>query len=78
MAQTPFPPTHIAFYSHTKAISGGSTPIIRSDLVLDFIQEKYPELVPKFEAGVKYIRRVPEVDDPSSAIGRSWKSMFKV
>jgi hypothetical protein len=30
------------------------------------------------EQGVKYIRIVPEEDDPSSALGRSWKSMFGV
>ena len=24
------------------------------------------------------MRRVPEIDDPTSAIGRSWKSMFGV
>jgi hypothetical protein len=28
--------------------------------------------------GVKYVRIVPEEDDPSSALGRSWKSMFWV
>jgi len=78
LAQTPFPPTHIAFYSQVKAVKGGSTPILRSDIVFDFIQEKYPEMVPKFEEGIKYIRRVPEIDDATSAIGRSWKSMFKV
>ena len=35
-------------------------------------------MVSRFETGVRYIRRVPEVDDASSAIGRSWKSMYKV
>ena len=27
---------------------------------------------------MQYVRVVPEVDDPESAIGRSWKSMFNV
>jgi len=57
---------------------GGSTPLIRSDLVYDFIQDKFPQLIPHFETGVRYIRRVPQVDDPTSAIGRSWRSMYKV
>jgi hypothetical protein len=58
---------------------GGSTPLIRSDLVLDYIKEKHSELLGKFESlGVRYVRRVPQVDDPSSAIGRSWRSMFNV
>jgi len=78
LAQTPNPPSHIAFYCQLKPASGGATPLIRSDLVFDFVQNSYPELISKFELGVRYIRRVPEVDDPSSAIGRSWKSMFKV
>ena len=58
--------------------TGGSTPILRSDLVLDWILEKHPDIAAKFEGGVRYIRRVPQVDDASSAIGRSWRSMFKV
>ena len=28
--------------------------------------------------GCRYIRTVPEEDDPTSAQGRSWKSMFHV
>ena len=39
---------------------------------------KYPDLLPKFEEGLKYTKRVPEVCDASSPIGNSWKSMFKV
>jgi hypothetical protein len=47
--------------------------------VYNWIATNYPELAAKFESlGVKYIRRVPQVDDPSSAIGRSWRSMYKV
>ena len=37
LAQTPNPPTHICFYCKSKSVSGGSTPIIRSDLVFDWI-----------------------------------------
>lgn len=79
LAQTPTPPSHISFYCQVPSQEGGSTPLIRSDLVYDWILEKYPELADKFEkSGVIYVRRVPQVDDASSAIGRSWISMFKV
>ena len=53
--------------------------MIRSDVVYDFLSEKFPEELKKFaDLGVKYQRRVPEENDPNSAIGRSWKSMFNV
>lgn len=53
--------------------------MIRSDLVYNFLNEKYPDFIKKIEdQGVKYIRTVPEEDDPTSAQGRSWKSMFHV
>jgi hypothetical protein len=78
LAQTPYPPSHICFYCKAYQATGGSTPLIRSDFVLDYLQEKYPDFVAKIEAvGVKYIKIAPEVDDPSSALGRSWKSMFR-
>ena len=58
---------------------GGSTPLIRSDMVFDYLNGKYPDFVTKIEElGVKYIKIAPEEDDPSSALGRSWKSMYGV
>jgi len=78
LAQTPNPPSHISFFCQLKGLNGGSTPIVRSDLVYDYVARNYPELLPKFEEGLKYTKRVPEVNDASSPIGNSWKSMFKV
>ena len=79
LAQTPDPPSHILFYCQVNAAEGGSTPLIRSDLVYNYLQEKHADFIKKAEElGVKYIRTVPEVDDPTSAQGRSWKSMFHV
>ena len=78
MAQTPNPPAHIAFFCRTNAAQGGSTPLIRSDLVYKMLQDEHPDFIYQLEQrGVKYSRRVPEVDDPASAQGRSWKAMFK-
>ena len=48
-------------------------------MVYDYLKAKYPAFVTKIEElGVKYIKVAPEIDDPSSALGRSWKSMYNV
>ena len=77
LAQTPAPPSHICFYCSINDAEGGSTPILRSDTVYEYLHQKYPQFTEKIEKlGVKYIKIAPEEDDPSSALGRSWKSMF--
>lgn len=79
LAQTPNPPDHICFYCSINDAEGGSTPLIRSDMVYDYLNGKYPEFVTKIEAlGVKYRKVAPEENDPSSALGRSWKASFNV
>ena len=79
LAQTPAPPSHICFYCSINDAEGGSTPIIRSDMVYEFLNKKYPDFTAKIEKlGCKYIKVAPEEDDPSSALGRSWKSMFHI
>jgi len=68
LAQTPDPPSHICFYCSANAAEGGSTPLIRSDQVYNWLLEKYPQFMEQIEQlGCKYVRTVPEVDDPSSA-----------
>ena len=53
------------------------TPILVSSEVYNRVLQKHPEFIAKVEAlGVKYIRVMPEDDDPTSAIGRGWKSTF--
>ena len=53
--------------------------MIRSDEVYQWLLDKYPAESEKFDKlGVRYVRTVPEEDDPTSAQGRSWKSMFHV
>lgn len=79
LAQTPNPPDHIMFYCHQNDAEGGSTPLIRSDFCFNYLNEKYPDFLKKAEdLGVKYRRVAPVEDDASSALGRSWKSMFHV
>mmetsp|Transcript_12775 Transcript_12775/g.16539 ORF Transcript_12775/g.16539 Transcript_12775/m.16539 type:complete len:735 (+) Transcript_12775:69-2273(+) len=79
LAQTPNPPDHISFWCKVNTTEGGATPILRTDLVYNFLLDHYPEALAKFEnLGVKYVRIVPEEDDATSAQGRSYKSMFNV
>ena len=79
LAQTPNPPSHICFYCLANDAEGGSTPLIRSDMVYEYLSGKYPEFMEKIEKlGVKYIKVAPEENDPSSALGRSWKAMYNV
>lgn len=79
LAQTPNPPDHICFYCADNKATGGATPLIRSDMVYDYLNGKYPDFMKQIEElGVKYHKVAPEEDDPSSALGRSWKSMYGV
>ena len=77
LAQTPSPPTHLLFYCDIPPEKGGETPILISNEVYEYMKVKHPQFIDKLELlGVKYIRILSEEDDPSSAIGRGWKSTF--
>lgn len=79
LAQTPNPPTHICFYcqANSEGAEGGATPLARSDSVVDYLASKHPTFLKRLQdAGVKYVKTAPAEDDASSALGRSWKSMF--
>lgn len=78
LSQTPEPPDYICFYCETPSRSGGETPLLDSRAMYRFIAEKFPRFTQDLEAlGVKYVRILPERDDPSSAIGRSWQSTWQ-
>ncbi|GMH75792.1 hypothetical protein TrLO_g2665 [Triparma laevis f. longispina] len=77
MAQVPRYPTRVMFYCQVPSREGGETPIVRSDEVCDILREEFPDLYERFkEEGVKYVRVAPMDDDPTSALGRGWKSTF--
>nr|WOJ38331.1 xylose reductase [Schizochytrium sp.] len=79
MAQVSNPPDYVMFYCEVAPESGGETPLILSRKVWSFFEQKFPEAAHKVEElGVKYARVMPEEDDESSAIGRSWKNTFLV
>lgn len=77
MSQVPEPPTHLFFFCETPAETGGETPILISSEVCSKLEDLHPEFMSKIEQyGVRYTRILPEKDDPTSAIGRGWKSTY--
>ncbi|MCH9695312.1 MAG: TauD/TfdA family dioxygenase [Gammaproteobacteria bacterium] len=75
MAQTPLFPSRLFFCCETAPESDGETPICRSDVLLDRLQEREPDFVAACEnLGVRYSNVMPAQDDPESGQGRSWKS----
>ena len=77
MAQVPSPPSHVIFYCMVPPKVGGSTPLIDSHHVYQYFSTNHPEFAEKVEQlGLRYVRILPCDDDPTSAIGRGWKSTF--
>ena len=77
MAQVPNPPAYIFFYCDLPCDIGGETAIAHSNHIYQKFQVVGGEFAKKVEkTGVRYIRIMPEEDDSTSAIGRSWKSTF--
>ncbi|XP_051136264.1 clavaminate synthase-like protein At3g21360 [Andrographis paniculata] len=77
MAQVPEYPLKLFFFCEVEPVEGGETPIVLSHVVYERMKVKHPEFVEKLEKhGVIYVRVLGEDDDPSSPIGRGWKSTF--
>jgi alpha-ketoglutarate-dependent taurine dioxygenase len=77
MAQTPIHPFHLFFYCDIKPTLGGETPLCLSNAVYEAMCKERPLFVEKLkQKGLKYTRVLPEEDDPSSPIGRGWKSTY--
>lgn len=77
MAQTPSPPTHLFFFCEVPPQEGGETPILVSSEIYKRLKVKNPSFLESLEKnGVKYVRYMSEHDDPTSAIGRGWRSTF--
>ncbi|MDY7096934.1 MAG: TauD/TfdA family dioxygenase [Pseudomonadota bacterium] len=75
MAQTPIYPSKLFFYCEIAPQSGGATPLCRSDLTLEKLEEIAPDFVARLrEEGVRYTNVMPGDDDAGSGQGRSWKS----
>ncbi|CAL1387011.1 unnamed protein product [Linum trigynum] len=77
LAHVPEFPTKLFFFCEVEPASGGETPMVLSHVVYERMKEKYPEFVGRLEdEGLLANRVLTEEDDPSSAIGRGWKSTF--
>ncbi|MEL6739006.1 MAG: TauD/TfdA family dioxygenase, partial [Pseudomonadota bacterium] len=79
MAQTPIYPSKLFFYCEIAEMTGGATPLCRSDWVMDRLAAQAPEFVTRLEAeGVRYTNVMPGADDAGSGQGRSWRSTLSV
>ena len=78
LAQTPEPPTHLFFYCDEAPKEGGQTPILPSGEVCNKLYGLHSDTMNQIEKeGVRYVRYMSAEDDPTSAIGRGWKSTFQ-
>ncbi|MGD9857935.1 MAG: TauD/TfdA family dioxygenase [Planctomycetaceae bacterium] len=78
MAQTPIFPGKLFFYCEIPAETGGSTPLCRSDLLFERLMQEAPRFAEDCERkGLKYTNVMPGRDDPSSGMGRSWRSTLR-
>ena len=79
MAQTPIYPSKLFFYCEIAEMTGGATPLCRSDWVMERLAEEAPDFVARLEAeGVRYTNVMPGADDAGSGQGRSWRSTLSV
>lgn len=77
MAQVPEFPSKLFFFCEVEPGNGGETPLVLSHIVYERMKEKHTEFVERLEEhGLLYTRVLGEDDDPSSPIGRGWKSTF--
>lgn len=78
MAQTPIYPSRLFFFCEQPAKTGGATPLCRSDVLLDRLENERPEFVRDCEAkGLLYSNVMPDESDPKSGMGRSWRGTFR-
>jgi hypothetical protein len=79
MAQTPIYPARIAFFCEIASEEGGATPICRSDVLYERLAAEFPVFILACEEkGLQYTNVMPDSNDASSGMGRSWKSTLDV
>ncbi len=79
MAQTPLFPSRLFFFCEHAPDEAGQTPVCRSDVLLQQLEERDPTFVDACSRlGVRYSNVMPGTDDPESGQGRSWRSTLGV
>jgi len=79
MAQCDNPPAVVMFFCELPAQVGGATPILQSFLAAEYLRKNHPAVAERLaDKGVKYVRIMPPVTDPSSALGKSWRNSLRV
>ena len=79
MAQTPLFPRYLFFYCERAALTGGATPLCRSDRLMTELQRQLPDFVRRCrELGVSYTHTMPAQADSGSGQGRSWLDTLSV
>ena len=79
LAQTTVYPSHLFFYCEQPPDGGGETPICRSDLLLENLEDEISLFVKKCgELGVRYTNIIPSKKDQDSGQGRSWQDTLSV
>ncbi|KAL3870722.1 hypothetical protein ACJMK2_038766 [Sinanodonta woodiana] len=78
MAQVPTYPKILFFHCDIEPSEGGQTPLVLSNEIYKSMVECDEAFVKRLvEHGVQYTRIMPQEDDPSSPIGRGWKSTYQ-
>jgi alpha-ketoglutarate-dependent taurine dioxygenase len=78
MAQTATPPSHLVFFCEKASETGGATPVCRSDLLWERLQQKDGDFAARCDAkGLLYTNVMAANADAGSSMGRSWRSTFR-
>ncbi len=78
MAQTPIYPSMLFFFCEKPAEEGGATPLCRSDVLWERLEENRPDFARDcVEKGLRYSNVMPSSNDLESGMGRSWQSTLK-
>ena len=79
LAQSANPPAYIFFFCDEPAETGGETALIDSTLVYRYVQDNFPDFMDKLKKyGARYVRTLPQSDDATSPIGRSYFNTYQV
>ena len=79
MAHLPMHPSNIFFYCDLEPKEGGETQFCLSNEVYNQVKHKMPQLVEKLEnKRLKYVRILPEEDDPNSLYGIKFALMVLI